>query len=84
MDKMTFSAAEKADVVDKIKAYFTSELSHDIGTFEAEFLIDFFAEELGGHYYNQGLYDAQALFLKKVDEMSDSIVELEMATSPKR
>ena len=84
MEKMTFAAAEKAAIVEKIKAYFTDELSHDIGTFEAEFLIDFFAEELGGHFYNQGLYDAQALFLKKVDEMSDSIVELEMVTKPKR
>ncbi|MBQ24276.1 MAG: hypothetical protein CL546_04995 [Alcanivorax sp.] len=29
-------------------------LQQDIGGFEAEFLIDFFAKELGPHFYNLG------------------------------
>ena len=80
MDKLAFSEAEKAQIVLKVKRYFEQELQQEIGGFEAEFLIDFFADEVGAYFYNRGLYDAQALFSQKVDELSDSIYELERPT----
>ena len=33
----------KAEIVSKIQKYFTEELQHKIGGFEAEFLLDFFS-----------------------------------------
>ena len=54
MSDITFSPDQKARMVSKIKAYFDEELQQDIGGFEAEFLIDFFAKELGPHLYNLG------------------------------
>ncbi|MDC9575654.1 DUF2164 domain-containing protein [Pseudoalteromonas sp. GABNS16A] len=53
MSDITFSPDQKARMVSKIKAYFEDELGQDIGGFEAEFLIDFFATELGAHFYNR-------------------------------
>jgi len=47
MTDITFTPDQKARMVSKIKAYFEDELQQDIGGFEAEFLIDFFAKELG-------------------------------------
>nr|WP_010131257.1 DUF2164 domain-containing protein [Microbulbifer agarilyticus] len=80
MEKLKFSEEEKRQIIQKVKLYFTEELDQDIGNFDAEFLINFFAEEIGAYFYNRGLYDAQALFAKKVDELADSIYELERPT----
>lgn len=80
MSEVEFTAAEKALIVEKVKLYFREKLDQDIGGFDAEFLIDFFSEEVGAHFYNRGLHDAQALFLSKVDEMSESIYEIEKPT----
>ena len=47
MAKIEFSDREKAAIVDKIKLYFREELDQDIAQFDAEFLLDFFSEEVG-------------------------------------
>ena len=80
MSDIKFSKEEQEAVVKKVKMYFQEELNQDIGGFDAEFLINFFATEIGAYFYNQGLYDAQALFTQKVDELGDSIFELEKPT----
>ena len=80
MSQVNFSADQKGAIVEKIKAYFRDKLDQEIGGFDAEFLLEFFAEEVGAHLYNQGLHDAQALFAGKVEELADSIYELEKPT----
>lgn len=50
MPDIQFSAAEKAVIVGKIKRYFADELKQEIGRFDAEFLLDFFAGEIGAHF----------------------------------
>ena len=80
MEKLNFSAQEKAEIVRRVKIYFQEELDQDIGGFEAEFLIDFFSGEIGAYFYNRGLYDAQSVFAQKVEEFADSIYELERPT----
>ncbi len=84
MEKLEFTSEEKNQIVRKVKTYFQEELDQEIGNFDAEFLIDFFAEEVGAYFYNRGLYDAQALFSQKVDELSDSIYDLERPTEFKK
>lgn len=77
MADIEFSRLEKELIVEKLKTYFKTELQHQITQFEAEFLIDFFSDEVGGFYYNKGLSDAQALISLKMD---DVIYELEKPT----
>ena len=79
MTTIKFSRDETDRIVSKIKTYFDNEFEQDIGSFEAEFLIEFLSKELGPHFYNQGLSDAQALFSDKADEVSYLIQELEQA-----
>ncbi|MEH6625239.1 MAG: DUF2164 domain-containing protein [Motiliproteus sp.] len=81
MSDIKFSKEEVDRVVSKVKGYFNDELDQDIGGFEAEFLIDFFAKEIGPYFYNRGLSDANTLFSEKVDELSYSIQELEKPTT---
>lgn len=81
MEKIEFSKEEKAVMTQKVKLYFREELNQDIGGFDAEFLIDFFAEEIGGFFYNRGLYDAETLITEKVSEISDLLLQLEKPVS---
>lgn len=71
------SADSKADIVKKIKLYFQEELRQDIGQFDAEFLLDFFSEEVGAYYYNQGILDARAVLQAKLETIDDALYEIE-------
>ena len=84
MQAPTFSDKEKAVIIAKIQRYFNAELGQDIGGFEAEFLLDFFAKEVGNFFYNRGLYDAQAILSSKMDDLNDAIYQLEKPTDFKR
>ena len=80
MSDIKFSNDETDRIVAKVKDYFNSELDQEIGGFEAEFLIEFFAKEIGSYFYNRGLYDAQNLFTEKSEEITYLIQELEKPT----
>ncbi len=77
MSEITLSDDQKARLVARVKTYFSDELDHEIGAFEAEFLIDFIAREVGPHIYNRGLADAHQLFLEKSEELGYLIQEME-------
>jgi uncharacterized protein (DUF2164 family) len=81
MEKIKFSKEEKAMMIQKVKMYFYEELNQEIGNFDAEFLIDFFAEEIGGFFYNRGLYDAETVISEKVSDISDLLFQLEKPVS---
>lgn len=72
-----FSKDEKEILVGKIQLYFSEELEQKIGRFDAEFLLDFFSEEIGVYYYNRGLYDAQTVLESKLETITDAIYEIE-------
>jgi uncharacterized protein (DUF2164 family) len=78
MSLIKFTRTEKMLLIDKLQGYFTNELEQDLGQFDADFLLDFFTEELGAVYYNRGLYDAQALMAEKLELIAEQIVELEL------
>ncbi len=84
MAEIKFTDNEKAVIVAKVRQYFENELDQEIGQFDAEFLLDFFSEQIGAFFYNRGLYDAQAILSSKLDDIADSILELERATDLQR
>ena len=51
-----------------------------LGRFDAEFLLDFFAGEIGAYFYNRGLYAAQAILSGKLGELGEAIYQLERPT----
>ena len=81
MADIKFTDEEKAVIVRRIQLYFTEELKQDLGRFDAEFLLEFFAEEVGAYFYNRGLYDAQVILSAKLDDLNDSISMLEKPTA---
>lgn len=80
MSTIEFSKAQKDGLVLKLQRYFEAELDQELGQFDADFLLDFFAKEMGAVYYNQGLYDAQAILNDKIADISDAIYEIEKPT----
>jgi len=77
MKKIAFEKAERAAIVGKIQRYFVDEMDGEIGSIPAEQLLNFFTETIGPFYYNQGLNDAQAVFLRTMDNVGDEIYALE-------
>ncbi len=84
MSAIEFSAAEKDAIIRKIKLYFSEELEQEIGQFDAEFLLNFFAEEIGGYFYNGGLYDARAVLEEKLENIDEAIYSIEKPTDAGR
>lgn len=77
MSDIKLSRDDIERIVHKVKMHFNDELDYDIGGFDAEFLIEFFAKEIGPFFYNQGLSDAQTLMLEKTEELGYLIQEME-------
>ncbi len=77
-----FSAEEKQRMVARVKRYFSEELHQEIGPFDAGFLLDVLARDLGAYFYNRGLYDAQAALSARIDDVQDAILQLERPTEP--
>ncbi|BEU01331.1 hypothetical protein OAG1_01310 [Agarivorans sp. OAG1] len=80
MSKIEFSSEQKTALVNKIQGYCEQQLDVEIGQFDAEFLLDFFSEEIGAFYYNQGLQDAQAVVQNRIDSIADELYEIEKPT----
>ena len=84
MADFKFSKDEKEILVKKIKLYFMEELDQDIKQFDAEFLLDFFAKEVGPYFYNQGVYDAQKVLEARVEPIVDDLYAIEKPTDFRR
>jgi len=80
MSEIKFSKNELQVLVPKIQRYVSEELDKEIGSFDAEFLLNFFSEELGSYFYNRGLYDAQAALDLRVESIAEAMYELEKPT----
>jgi len=77
MNNIELSREQTDHLVSKIKDYFDQELGQDIGGFEAEFLIQFLAREVGPYFYNKGLTDARQLLHEKIEDLGYLLQEME-------
>lgn len=81
MTDIAFTAVEKQHLVGRLQRYFADELRQEIGAFDAEFLLDFIASDMGAHFYNRGLHDAQAALAARLGDVHDAILQLERPTN---
>ena len=80
MSEITFTSEERDVICRKIQLYLREELDQEVGQFDAGFLLDFFAEEIGAFFYNRGLYDAQAILETRLENIAEAIYEVEKPT----
>lgn len=81
ISNIAFSKEETAVMVSKLQDYFEQELDQDLGQFDAEFLLEFLSKQLGPYFYNRGLYDAQAVFESRLENIAEAIYEIEKPTA---
>lgn len=74
---INFDADEKADLMGRLQNYCAIELDRELGSFEAQFLLDFISQTMGPFYYNRGIYDAQTLLQEQLEHVGESIYQLE-------
>jgi uncharacterized protein (DUF2164 family) len=84
MSKIELPKDERDAMARALSRYLKDELDLEVAGFDAQFLLDFVAETLGPHFYNQGLADAQALLAKKLDDVGEAILALEKPVKLKR
>ena len=77
MSQIEFSKQQKEQIVQKIQTYLNDELDFEIGQFDAEFLLDFFSEQVGAYYYNQGLQDAKTVITNQLADIDEALYEIE-------
>ncbi len=77
MKPIEFSKEEVAVITGEIQRYVRDELDQDIGQLPARLLLDFFSGQIGGYFYNRGLYDAHAVLAARVDDLGEAILGLE-------
>jgi uncharacterized protein (DUF2164 family) len=80
MSEIEFTREEREVICRKIQLYLKEELDQEVGQFDAGFLLDFFAEEIGTYFYNRGLYDAQAILESRLENIGEAIYEIEKPT----
>lgn len=68
---------EKAVLAARIKDYLARETETEMGLLEAEIFVEFLAEEVGYVFYNQGLKDAHAAVLRRLEDAAGDIDVLE-------
>ena len=78
---ISISRKNKDKIVQDLQEWFQDNLDQDIGTLDAEFLTDFFTENVGGLYYNQALKDVHTLIYEKTESLADNIYELSKDTA---
>lgn len=79
MAQIELNPQTRQALTETLKQYLDTELGVQLGGFETQFLLDFFAEQIGCYYYNQGLADALTAMQGKLEECSELVYELEQA-----
>jgi uncharacterized protein (DUF2164 family) len=78
---INISRKNKDKIIQDLQEWFQENLGQEIGNLDAEFLTDFFTENVGGLYYNQALKDVHTLIYEKTESLADSIYNLTKDTS---
>jgi uncharacterized protein (DUF2164 family) len=85
MSKIQFNEEEKSILCEKIQAYCADELDQPLGRLGAETFLEFITEQMGGYFYNRGIYDAKdAIESRLSDTVSDAVFAIEQPTDFRR
>ena len=85
MSQIEFNDEEKSILCEKIQAYCADELDQPLGRLGAETFLEFISEQLGGYFYNRGIYDAKAAIEARLtDTIADSVYGIEQPTDFRR
>ncbi len=68
MKDLVIEKQQKAEMMSATRAFLAEELDVAIGALQAEMLVERLGEILGPFFYNQGLLDAHAAILRRMED----------------
>ncbi|MGY5958598.1 DUF2164 domain-containing protein [Kosakonia sp. BK9b] len=74
MADIALTHSEREQLRDKLQAYCETHFELELEQFDAEFFIDFIAEQIGPAFYNAGIDEAirtHALYSERIQEEMD-------------
>ncbi|MEM7566842.1 MAG: DUF2164 domain-containing protein [Pseudomonadota bacterium] len=72
-EPIAFAPEDRDLLSEQLRAYVADELDHEISGFEAGFLLDWIASEMGPAFYNQGVLDARAVMDERLGEATEAL-----------
>lgn len=75
--RIRLSEERKAAMLRSIHRFHLDRLDREIGTLQAEMLLEFFVKELGAPVYNQAIQDAHAFLQSKLEDLEGEFYEPE-------
>ena len=76
MARIELDKAVREVLVRQVRAHLKDEAGVEIDPVDALRLLDFLAKTVGPHFYNQGLYDAEAVLRDRVEAIADAMAAL--------
>ncbi len=76
MARIELDKAVRDTLARGVRQYLKDEAGVEIDPVDAQRLLDFLAETLGPHYYNQGLSDAETVLKDRIEAIADDIAGL--------
>jgi uncharacterized protein (DUF2164 family) len=77
MARIELDKAAREALARRLARHLKDELDVDVAPFDAVALLDFMTEAMGPYFYNQGVYDAQAVVKARADGIVEALYEIE-------
>ncbi|MDU9413804.1 DUF2164 domain-containing protein [Pseudomonas sp. zfem005] len=74
---LQLDAAQTRDAVLAIKQFMAERFELELGSFEAEEVLDFFAREFAPSFYNKAIFDVQAHLKDRFESIESDLWALE-------
>lgn len=82
MSKPVELSREAQAAAERLRALLQEELEVEIGSLQAELVLDQIARDLGPVFYNRALSDARALVAAKAEDMDEALYGLQRHRTP--
>ena len=76
MSRIRLSDDRKKAIAASLVGFYLEVFDEKLSEYQASRLLEFFARELGPPVYNQGVQDARAYLLDKLDDLEGDVYEM--------
>jgi uncharacterized protein (DUF2164 family) len=74
---VSLDATQEQDAVLAIKRFLEQRFELELGSFEAQEVLEMFAREIAPHYYNKAIFDVQTVLRDRFDGIESDLWALE-------
>ena len=75
---LKLEAERKTEIIDELMRFFATQFDEELSEFRASELVDFMLKQIGPSQYNQGIEDAAAFLMLKLEDMDAELHQEEV------